>query len=405
MKTRILFIDDEPRILQGIQRTLRNMQQEWEMSFVGSGREALDTLSQKTFDVVVSDMRMPGMDGAQLLTEVKKRFPQIARIILSGHSDQEFIMKSVPIAHQYLAKPCDAEALKSAVMRTCKVRGLVAEDSIKRFLSNIDTLPSLPSLYVEMMEELKSASVCVQKMGEIISKDMGMTAKILQLVNSAFFGLQHHVSSPFQAVTLLGIDNIRALVLSVHIFSHFDSQKLSTISLGRLWDHSFLTANLARAIAKEEDQKRVVIDDSFMVGLLHDVGKPILLLYSPERYQEAQERARGKKISFSEAEKEIFGVTHCEVGAYLTGLWGLPESIVEGLAFHHDPAACQVQGFGPLLAVHVANVLEQEQAQSDIQEAPSPINREYLATLGLLPRLPVWEEVCRKVLQRGEINE
>ncbi|HYB21716.1 MAG TPA: response regulator [Thermodesulfobacteriota bacterium] len=402
MKTRVLFVDDEIRIIEGLRRSLRNMQQEWEMSFVGSGQEALDTLNQKPFDVVVSDMRMPGIDGAQLLAEVKESFPQTARIILSGHSEQKFIMKSVPIAHQYLAKPCDVETLKSVIIRACKMRSLLADDSIKRIIATINTLPSLPPLYVEIMEELQSPGVSIQKIANIVSKDIGMTAKILQLVNSAFFGLQQHVSSPSQAVTLLGIETIKALVLSVHIFSHFDSQTKPPILLERIWNHSFLTGILAKAIAKGENQKQIVIDDSFTAGLLHDVGKLILSVYIPEQYHEVQEKAKSRKISLWEAEKETFGVTHCEVGAYLIGLWGLPDPIVEALTFHHDPAACPAEEFSPLLALHMANALEQ--VQSDIPEVRSQINRDYLSKLNMLPRLPIWEENCRKVISGGEAN-
>ncbi len=375
------------------------------MEFAGSGPEALNRLSQNSFDVVVSDMRMPGMDGAQLLTEVKRRHPQMARVILSGHSEKEFVMKSVRIAHQYLAKPCEVETLKSVVMRTCTLRTLLADDSLKRLVSNIDSLPSLPSLYAEIIEELHSPNVSPLSIGKIISQDMGLAAKILQLVNSAFFGLQSHVSNPQQAVILLGIDTIRALVLSVHIFSQYDSAKLSSLSLEELWRHSFLTGALAKAIAHEENEKQILIDDSFMAGLLHDVGKPILSMNYPDRYREVQGMAEGKNISLWEAEKEIFGATHSEVGAYLIGLWGLPDPIVEGLAFHHEPASCRGQGFSPLLAVHVANALEQEGGRSEIRGIPPQIDRDYLTKMDLAGRLPAWEEVCRKVRQGGEINE
>lgn len=375
------------------------------MSFAGSGQEALDDLSQKPFDVVVSDMRMPGMDGAQLLTEVKKRHPHVARIILSGQSEEGFIIKAVPIAHQYLAKPCEPDLLKSLVTRTCRLRGLLADDAIKRIVCNIESLPSLSSLYTEIVEEVQSPNTSIAKLGKIISRDMGMTAKVLQLVNSAFFGLQQHVSNATQAVTLLGTDTIRALVLSVHIFSQYKSTPTSLLSLEELTRHSFLTGILAKTLAREENQRQIVIDDSFMAGLLHDVGKPILSINFPDQYRKAWGMVQEKKIFPWEAEKQIFGVTHSEVGAYLTGLWGLPDSIVEGLAFHHNPNQCQAGGFSPLVAVHAASALEKEGGQADIPEARQQINREYLGTLGLLPRLPVWEEVCRKVIAGGQGND
>ena len=105
-KTRILFVDDEPLVLQGLQRMLRPMRNEWEMAFVESGRRALEEMATLPFQVVVSDMRMPGMNGAQFLSHVQELYPRTVRLILSGHADKDLIMKCVGTAHQFLAKPC-----------------------------------------------------------------------------------------------------------------------------------------------------------------------------------------------------------------------------------------------------------------------------------------------------------
>jgi putative nucleotidyltransferase with HDIG domain len=371
------------------------------MQFAASGQEALDLLGRAPVDVVVSDMRMPGMDGAQLLTEIKRLYPQTARIILSGHSENEYILKSVRIAHQYLSKPCEVDFLKSVVMRTCAVRNLLFDESIKRTVSNIDSLPSLPSLYGEIMAELKSPMVSTARIGKIVSQDPGMTAKILQLVNSAFFGLQRHVSDPIQAVTILGIDTIRALVLSVQIFSQFDSSRAPSLSLEALWRHSFSTGIKAKAIARKETQNQVLVDDSFMAGLLHDIGKPILAMNFADLYPRVLVEAREKSLPFWEAEKSILGATHAEVGAYLTGLWGIPDPIVESIAFHHRPDRCPAGEFGPLVAVHVANAFD----GTDTPENPRAIDRDYLAGLNCLDRLPAWEDTCRQVGREGERNE
>lgn len=360
---------------------LRSMHQEWEMQFAGGGQEAFDYLNKEPVDVVVSDMRIPGMDGAQLLTEVMKRYSQVVRIVLSGYSDPEKILKSVRIAHQYLHKPCDPETLKSVVIRAFALRDLLADEALKCVISKMESLPSLPSLHAAIMEELQSPNASMQKIGNIISKDLGMTVKILQLVNSAFFGLPRHISSPSQAVSFLGLDTIRALVLSVHILTQFDSKKPCGLSLDRLWNHSFTTGILAKAIAKEGKQKQMLMDDSFMAGLLHDLGKPILAINFPERYQEVQAEVKEGGLSHWEAEKEIFAVTHWEVGAYLAGLWGLPDSVGDALAFHHYPSKSPVRGFSPLLAVHVANVLEHQETHSDPSEVLPQIDLECLAKL------------------------
>ncbi|MCX5908585.1 MAG: response regulator [Deltaproteobacteria bacterium] len=403
MKKRILFVDDEPNMLEGLQRMLRGMREEWEMQFAASGPEALALMDQGPFDVVVSDMRMPNMNGAQLLAEVMRRYPQTVRIILSGHSDSEFTLKSVRAAHQYLAKPCDPEQLKSVVIRACALRNVLADDGLKEMISSIESLPSLPSLYMEITEELRSPSSSLQKVGKVISKDIAMTAKVLQLVNSAFFGLQRHVSNPLQAVNLLGLDTIKALVLSVQIFSQFQEGKLSGLSLESLSQHSFLTGILAKTIAQMETSDKLLIDDSFMAGLLHDLGKPVLSMNFPERYAEVQNMAREKNIPSWEVEKDLFRASHAEVGAYLTGWWGLPDPIVEGIAYHHSPGRHAAQQLiTPFLAVHVANTWEKQGAGPGGNGNPMDIDMECLTKLNFTDRLSVWHEKCQQILSKGE---
>ncbi|MBW2059479.1 MAG: HDOD domain-containing protein [Deltaproteobacteria bacterium] len=405
MKRRILFVDDEPRVLQGLQRMLRSMRHEWQMAFAGGGKEALEVLSREPFDVVVSDMRMPAMDGAELLAEVRRRHPEIVRIVLSGHSEKELILKSVLPAHQYLSKPCDPEVLKSAVGRASALRDLLRGDRLKQVVSQMDSLPSLPSLYAEIVEALHSPDTSIQEVGEIISKDVGMTAKILQLVNSAFFGLCQHVSSPVQAATLLGLETMKALVLSVQIFSEFDRSALSGPSLESLREHSIMTGVIAKAIAREEQPGEAAVDDAFMAGMLHDTGKLVLAAKFPQEYRQTTARAQEKGIPIHRAELEIFGTTHSEVGAYLMGLWGLPDSIVEALAFHHEPHRCPEVGFSPLTAVHTGNVLDHERSLAGTGEPLSRIDSDYLKDGGMIERLPVWRTAGLEAAEKGENDD
>ena len=406
MKKKILFVDDEPNILQGLRRMLRNMNDEWDMSFAENGYEALDILSKDSFDVVVSDMRMPRMNGAELLDEIRKRHPQIVRIILSGHSDKELILKSVRSTHQYLSKPCDAEKLKETVHRSCALRDFLEHDSLKRIISQVDSLPSLPSLYAEVMDELQSSDVSTKKVGEIIAKDLGMSAKILQLVNSAFFGLPVHISSPSQAVNLLGIDTVKSLVLTAEIFSIYDQKKLPGFSIETLWEHCMSTSTIAKEIAKSENTDSTLIDEAFMAGILHDVGKLIIAGSLPDNYKNVLELVRSEKISLSHAEYLSLGATHAEMGAYLLGLWGLPNSIVEAVAFHHCPGKSLTHSFNPLTAVHMANVLDHVEKDHPSSDETIPgVDYAYLAELGLIERISQWLEVRDNVRKRGEESE
>lgn len=356
----ILFVDDELKLLDGLRRMLRAMRHEWDMEFVISGAEALATLQGRPFDVVVTDMRMPGMDGCELLSRVREQHPQVVRIILSGHTDREMILKSVGLAHQYLSKPCDTEVLKATVARACSLRGLLEDRELIQVVSSIKSLPSLPSLYAEIMKELAAPEGSLIRVGEIISKDVGMSAKILQLVNSAFFGIPRHVVNPARAVSLIGLETVKALVLSVKIFSQFEESSLQPHFIAELWDHSMSTGSIARDIARAEKLGQEKIDDSFMAGLLHDAGKLILADKLPEKWSKIVGLAAAENCSLWEAERLILGTTHAHVGAYLLGIWGLSETIVQAVAHHHSPDECPDGNQGVLTAVHLANVFARE---------------------------------------------
>lgn len=389
-KRSILFVDDEPRVLSGLERMLRPMRHVWTMSFAQSGREALDLLKERHFDAVVTDIRMPVMNGLELLSEVKRLYPDTVRIILSGESDREMTLKAVNVSHQFLNKPCDTEILKDAISRVGELSLILQKDSIKAMVSRMDSLPSLPSLYVEIMQEIQSRDSSIKKIGDIIGRDLGMTAKILQLVNSSYFSLPRHISSPEQAVFLLGLDTIKSLVLSIHVFSRFKLKNMPDSYLRRLWDHSMITAQSSKRIATQERQEQIVIDNSFMAGLLHDSGKLVMASCFNDQYGELVSSVKDNGL-FTKKEKEIFDVTHAEAGAYLMGLWGLPHSIIEAIAFHHAPGRSMTRQFTPLTAVYIADMLEQEKSGSFTDKPEPEIDHEYLSSMELRSSYPFLE--------------
>lgn len=399
---KILFVDDEPNVLEGLQRMLRPLRHEWEMTFVSSGYEAIQILDRERFHVIVSDMRMPGMNGAQLLSEVMKTQPQVVRIILSGQSDQEAVLRSVGPAHQFLSKPCDADLLKTTIARACTLRDLLANGPLQKLISRMETLPSLPALYAQVLEAVQAPDASVRAVGEIIACDVGMTAKILQLVNSAFFGLPRRVSDPTQAVSLIGLDTVQSLVLSVHVFSQWDQQKLPSVFLEALWRHSLTVGKFAKKIASTQYRDRRLLDDAFTAGLLHDAGKLALVANLGPAYRETLAMAVKEQIPLAEAEREMLGATHAEVGAYLLGLWGLPDSIVEALAYHHSPAYSRREEFSALTAVHVANCLEHEARLENRASPASVVDQTYLTRLGLEDQMPVWRQLCRRAQVEDE---
>lgn len=395
--TRILFVDDDPSVLQGLGRMVRSLRTDWQLAFATGGRQALEILAGDPFDVIVTDMRMPGMDGAELLAEVMRRHPHMVRIVLSGQAEQATILRSIGSTHQYLWKPCDPETLQQTLVRACALRGMLADDALTRLVSRLDALPSPPALYLAVLEECRSSRGSVLKIAEVVAQDVAMTAKILQLVNSAFFGRRRRITSSLQAVQLLGLNTVKALMLSAHVFSEFRGTAKATEFVDRLHEHSLAASTCARLIAASERCREEVVDDASVGALLHDTGELILAANLPEQYERALRMAQKEGISMRDAEVEVFGATHAAVGAYLMGLWALPDAVVEAVAFHDSPASCPGGRFSPLTIAHVADVLAQELMHPDASGAVGRLDDDYLGGLGLAQRLPIWREACHEV--------
>ncbi len=401
VKKRILFVDDESMVLKGIQRTLRKMRNSWDMTFTTSAREALEILDTNPMDVIVSDMKMPEMDGTQLLGEVKQRHPHMVRLILSGHVEQETTIQSVQFAHQCLSKPCDAELLKQTLAKLFALREILSDDAIKKIVSQIESLPSLPSIYTEIMAEMQSDDPSINNVGEIIGRDVSMTAKILQVVNSVFFGLPRKIGNPQQAVMLLGLEAIKSLVLSVKIFSEFSQQQYAWFNIDDIFNHSISVSTHAKAIVKSEKMDQDLVNYSLMAGLLHDLGKLILATNFNQTYKQVVAESQSSDSQLWELEQEAFGTSHAEIGAYLMGLWNIESPIIEAIAFHHCPSKSVSNHMGLLAAVHIANGLDHEEESADDQAAEEQFDNEYLDRLGVSDRVPDWRQVCKAYAERN----
>jgi HD-like signal output (HDOD) protein/CheY-like chemotaxis protein len=379
-------------VLQGLQRMLRSMRAEWELEFVESAEAALQLLDQKPFDVIISDMRMPRMNGAELLAEVMKRYPATVRLILSGYADKDLILKCVGSTHQYLAKPCDAESLKATVARASNLEDSLRNERLKTLVCQMDRLPSIPSLYMQVVEKASRFNTSVEEIGAIIGLDIGMTAQVLKLTNSAFFGLSRQFSNAAEAVAYLGLDTIKSLVLSIHAFSQFDKAETGALKIEALWSHSLQVAGLAKRISKLEGQEPKAIEEAFTAGMLHDIGKLVLAVNLPNEYTEATHLAQSG-LELPLAEHKVFGANHADVGGYLIGLWGLPVPVVEAVALHHSPSRATPPIFSPLTSVHAANVLEWERPHPANGAPPPHLDDNYLRLLGVSSRLEAWRGV------------
>jgi HD-like signal output (HDOD) protein len=390
MRKRVLFVENDPVLLQIYAKVLEDEPDRWEVMAVTDGWRAFELMEQSAFDVVVSALRLPGISGVELMKEVRKRYPGASRVILSEISDQEEVARCLNSIHQFLAKPFEVNALKATLTRLGSLDRYLQDEKLKTLVTQLGTLPSLPTLYLKIMRELGAEDPSIESIAGIIADDPGMTARILQIANSAVLGLARKISSPSDAVQYLGFGTVRSLVLSAHIFACFDQAKLKGFSVNQLWNHSLGTGSLARSIMQLEGAEAGDADDAYTAGMLHDVGKLLLANSLPEQFQRALTLAAERGIPLHEAEAEVFGATHAGAAAYLLGLWGLPASIVEAIAFHHQPNRSDMRLFGPLTAVHVANPLEQEFSKAKPCGRRSELDVEYLASIDLRNRLEEW---------------
>ncbi|HWD21050.1 MAG TPA: response regulator [Verrucomicrobiae bacterium] len=388
---RILFVEDSDLIREMYELILSNERGRWEVRTAADGPAALALLRASAFDVVASDMRMPGMDGIELLKEVARLYPQTARVIISGLGDQGFVADALGSIHQFLVKPVQIDTLKATLVRLTGLDAYLKDEKLKTLAGRIGVLPSFPSLYLEIMQAIESPDASLKSIADLIIKDPGIAAKLLQVVNSTAFGLPERVHDPVAAVQQLGLNTIRSVALSSQVFANFAPSQMNHFSADTLWTHLMNCGQIARVIMRSEGARAAEIEDAFTAGILHDIGKLMLAHSLPREFQEALSLADSRRAPLHEVELEIFGATHAGLAAYLLGLWGLPAPIVEAVAFHHIPERGASAGVSPLAAVHVANALEHELAGE-----PSHISAAYLAQANLAHRLPAWrEEVAR----------
>jgi HD-like signal output (HDOD) protein len=354
---RVLFVDDEPNVLESLRDALRPRRREWQMVFASSGEAALEALAEHPYDVVVSDMRMPGMDGAEVLSRVRELQPNSVRIILSGYAEAESVARAAPVAHRFIAKPCDTQELARVVERSCALIDLTSGEELRRTATGVASLPVVPRLYTELTTLLSQPEAGLSEAAAIVEQDVAMAGKVLQLANSAYFGRPRQISRVADAVVYLGIETLRTMTLSVEALRAFEpAQPIPGFSIDEVQRHGALVGRVARELLPEGRER----DEAFAAALLHDIGLLVLACQEPEYLTDVLVRAQRENRLPVEIEYERRGISHAEVGAHLLALWGLPHGVVEAVAFHHRPLQLADPVLDPSAAVHIADALVAE---------------------------------------------
>jgi HD-like signal output (HDOD) protein len=392
-RRRIICASGDDLWFQQIKRDLFCLQPEWQCERFEQAPEVQTALSSGSCDALVVDVRIAG--GPQLLDFAEKTRPRALRAVLCDLKDKQELSKWSRPGLTPLPQTCDAFYLSESLCRTWRLQAWMADPSLRRILSLIRKLPVLPKLHTQVTNELRSPNGSLEEVGRIISQDPVMVAKMLQVVNSAFFALAYEITSPVEAVMFLGTERTRSLVLFAQVFWQFDAIKCPGFSPELIWSHSLQVGAFARTIALGETKDSRIGEAAFTAGLLHDVGKLVLAGNLPDMYNAVQQLRTARRVSQRDAEIEVMGTTHAELGACLLGTWGLPLPILEAIAWHHCPQQSEDENFSLLTAVHAANVLAVEAGYgSGGGSVADCIDPGYLSKIGLDNRRNVWRTYC-----------
>lgn len=390
-KKRVLFVDDLKVILLSMERLLRPYAEEWEMTFANSAKEALELIDKQPFDIIVSDVVMPEMDGVELLETIKQRHPNMIRFILSGNADYQTLVKSANATHQFLTKPCRGEILVEAISRALALRNLFKDETLLELVKDASSLPTLPELYRELTRELASSTCSADRIAEILEQDISISAKVLQLVNSSFFNLSRSVDSLAQATMLLGAETISALAFTSSIFDAFDETTVQTFKIREIFAHSLRVGHMARSIACETELEKRETEEVMLAGMMHDLGKLALIESGNPTWRRLYFETRKNGLPLEPAERDQLGITHSEIGAYLLGVWGLSNTVIEAVAYHHQPTLAPHAAPGALACVYLANRFDHHYHQD-----PSPmldLDMDYLKRAGMADNLESYQRL------------
>lgn len=360
----ILFVDDEPNILKALRRLF--YAEEWDLFFAGGGREGLKIIDEEEIDLVVTDYRMPEMNGFEFLLEVQKRSPETVRGVLSGYAEKKLLIDALAsgVAKFILEKPWEEEELKKIISDSLlqSLEHRKSNYKLQDLINNIPALPPLPEVYVQLRSLLaERESVRLEDVCSLLEQDVGITTSLLRWSNSPVFGQLAQVDTLRRAIVVLGLDVVEGLVLSETMLKSFDSAQALSFHPDEYQKHCMGVAILSRLLFKRFQPAAVQehLDQAFTVGLMHDMGKLVLAQFFHEDMDRAMALAKSEALMLRDAEMQVLGVCHEEVGAYLAAWWSLPDFIVEAVRWHHQPE--QSRDLSLLAeAVQVADLVAQQ---------------------------------------------
>lgn len=403
---KVLFVDDNKPLMDSFRNYFDRVPKNWAPIYLTDSLKAMDVLLFGDIDIIVTDIHMPHMDGVQLLDFVKKEHPDVIRIAISGEGEAPDILEKAKNAHRYMEKPVDLHVLHETIERVTTLSQIIPNEDTRKIVASLETIPTTPKVYRELLSELNRDDGSLKRIAQLVTEDPGLTAGLLKVVNSAFFNLPNEITSAQQAVTLLGLEIVKGILFSVEMIRSFTINEEKTFSINDIVEHSLLVANFSKAILEKEGVNKTIIEKTFITAILHDIGELIFAIALPERYRSIIEVSRSFEQTLARLEMQVLGTTHAEAGAYLLGLWGLPEDIVSAIAHHHTPAKASGTAAAILATLHASDYVCCKLFPEFRLGGEEHIEMTFLKKLKIQHKLEAWEEICKeKAVEIGYLEE
>lgn len=387
---RILCVHVDPARLEQMRRTLLERQPEWQVRLEATTATAFDAVRDWKPDAVVTAMCPPDVDGFDLLARVRDEAPETIRVAIGGPSLSESSLRSLKVAHRVIPEDAGALDLVEALRRALLLRDLVSPQPLRQVLGELGSLPPVPRVYAELTRRLADPSVSVLELGELVSEDMTLSAQVLRMANSAYFGRDRAVTGLTDAAARLGTRLLRSLVLGAELYGGFPVPRQFVGEIEELQKHAALVARIASGL----EPRATWNDDAFTGGLLHDIGKIVLASRMPDRWEAILRESRETGRPLDEIETERLGAHHGTIGACLLGMWGLPAVVLEAVHGHHGASLEVPQRLNPARAVALADRLAHDVTESEAMREKRPVLPLALITD---PRWTWWREMAEQM--------
>lgn len=384
---RVLFVDDDQSLLKGLVRSCYSLNQELEVTTALGPEEGLKILEAKPFDALVTDLHMPGMNGAELLQQVRERHPSVLRFVLSGEAKPEIFLKASSHALQCFSKPCDVSIIISAISEAVRLLAEIPDKNLTQLLTSLGGMPACTATLQTLHKILNDPMSDVSDVVEGVRKSPGLVARLLKVANSPFFGHSGRVSTLDDAIGLLGMDSVASMIGTQQLFQKIAPASASGISVDELWQHSSFCSGLVRTLGPKAKIPYKLCREAVTAALLHDIGKLVMACANPSGYSAAITRSMADRIPLWQAEHPIFQCSHAEVGSKLLKLWGFPEVIHRSVACHHTPHRDGSAAVTPAALIHVGDYIAHHLSQS---KSPYLLDSAYLASVNLPSKAEEW---------------